>query len=117
MPHDLPPWQTVYPCFRRWQLLGYWQLWNKRLPKRLHSRSRKRSRAPLSEIANREAGQSRGYDSNKRCSGRKRHILVESLGSLLLVVVTAANVQDRDGAKLLLTRFYHSFLQSFCLGA
>jgi putative transposase len=40
---------------------------------------------------------------------------VDSLGLLLLVVVTAANVQDREGAKLLLTRFYQSFLQSFRL--
>jgi putative transposase len=44
----------------------------------------------------------RGFDAHKNINGRKRHILVDTLGLLLLVVVTAASVQDRDGAKLLL---------------
>jgi putative transposase len=49
-----------------------------------------------------EAGGERGYDSGKKIGGRKRHILVDTLGLLLLMVVTAANVQDRNGAQLLL---------------
>jgi len=44
----------------------------------------------------------RGYDAGKRVVGRKRHLLVDSLGLILLVVVHPANIQDRDGAKLLL---------------
>ena len=43
----------------------------------------------------------RGFDAGKLINGRKRHILVDTLGLLILVVVTAASVQDRDGAKLL----------------
>lgn len=46
----------------------------------------------------------RGYDSGKHVKGRKRHLLVDTLGLLLAVVVTAASVQDRDGAKLLFQR-------------
>jgi len=46
----------------------------------------------------------RGYDAGKKVNGRKRHILVDTLGLLLAVVVTAASVQDRDGARLLLSR-------------
>lgn len=44
----------------------------------------------------------RGYDAGKRVVGRKRHLLVDSLGLILLVVVHPANLQDRDGAKILL---------------
>ena len=44
----------------------------------------------------------RGYDAGKRVVGRKRHLLVDSLGLILLVVVHPANIQDRDGAKMLL---------------
>ena len=40
----------------------------------------------------------RGYDAGKKVKGRKRHILVDTLGLLLIVIVHAANIQDRDGA-------------------
>ena len=46
----------------------------------------------------------RGYDSGKHVKGRKRHVLVDTLGLLLVVVVTAASVQDRDGARLVFGR-------------
>jgi putative transposase len=56
-----------------------------------------------------EAGGVRGYDGGKLIAGRKRHILVDTLGLLLLVVVTAANVQDRNGAQLLLAPLAKQF--------
>lgn len=46
----------------------------------------------------------RGYDAGKKIKGRKRHILVDAMGLLLMVVVHAANIQDRDGAKLVLAK-------------
>lgn len=46
----------------------------------------------------------RGFDAGKKINGRKRHILVDSVGLLILVAVTAASVQDRDGARVLLKR-------------
>lgn len=51
-----------------------------------------------------EQGGLRGYDAGKKVKGRKRHILVDTLGLLLVVVVHAADVQDRDGARLVLGR-------------
>jgi putative transposase len=51
----------------------------------------------------------RGYDAGKRLVGRKRHLLVDTLGLILLVSVHPANVQDRDGAKLLLQRLAHQY--------
>jgi putative transposase len=50
-----------------------------------------------------EQGGPRGYDGAKKLCGRKRHLLVDTLGLVLLVVVTAANVQDRDGARTVLS--------------
>lgn len=47
----------------------------------------------------------RGYDAGKKLNGRKHHILVDTLGLLLAVVVTAASVQDRDGARLMLSHW------------
>jgi transposase len=47
---------------------------------------------------------SRGYDAAKKVNGRKRHLAVDTLGLLLAIVVTAASVQDRDGARPLLWR-------------
>ena len=51
----------------------------------------------------------RGYDAGKRVTGRKRHIVVDTMGLLLAVVVHAANIQDRDGAKLVLAKLLGRF--------
>lgn len=67
----------------------------------------KRRPAPRSSTANRSKRPkkgARGYDAGKQVTGRKRHILVDTMGLLLLVVVHAANIQDRDGAKLVLEK-------------
>ena len=49
-----------------------------------------------------EQGGPRGYDAGKKVNGRKRHLLVDTTGLVLMVVVHAADIQDRDGAKLVL---------------
>jgi putative transposase len=49
-------------------------------------------------------GEARGYDAGKKVKGRKRHVLVDTLGLLLVVAVTSASVQDHDGARLLFRR-------------
>lgn len=49
-----------------------------------------------------QVGGERGYDGGKKINGRKRHVLVDTLGNLLKAIVHPANIQDRDGAKLLL---------------
>jgi putative transposase len=64
-----------------------------------------------------EQGGERGYDAGKKGNGRKRHILVDTLGLLLLVMVHSAKVQDRDGAKLVLTAIKGLFLRLTLIGA
>ena len=56
-----------------------------------------------------EKGGPRGYDAGKRVAGRKRHIVVDTMGLLLDVVVHAASIQDRDGAKLVLAKLLGRF--------
>lgn len=108
MPHDFPPWQTAYYYFRYWKLKGIWH----RLLKALHTAERLRAgRSPDPTAAimdsqsvktTEESSGSKGYDAHKNVAGRKRHLLVDTMGLLLSVFVTPASMQDRQGARCLL---------------
>jgi putative transposase len=106
LPHDFPPYNTVYGYFWQWRNDGVWQ--------RVHDTLRAQVRQQAGRHKHPTAGcldsQSvkttqvpgvRGFDAGKLIKGRKRHVLVDTMGLLLVVVVTAASVQDRDGARLL----------------
>lgn len=114
LPKGYPPWQTVYGWYRRWQRTGVWQQIHDELRARLRVRSGKQ-RQPTAGIVDSQsvkvADQAgvRGYDAGKKVSGRKRHLLVDTLGLVLLAGVTPANVQDRDAARTLLARLAGRF--------
>jgi len=63
-----------------------------------------------------ETPEIRGYNAGKKVKGRKRHILVDTIGLLLIVVVHAANIQDRDGAKIVMEKVTGRFLDCSLLG-
>jgi len=104
LPHDLPPWGTVHFYYRKWRLDGTWAKILDVLRTRLRpadGRHKSPSAAVVdSQSVHTAAGGERGYDAGKRVAGRKRHIVVDTLGLLLAVVVHSASVQDRDGVKL-----------------
>jgi transposase len=109
MPADFPPWSTVYNHFAAWEKAGITQNLLDDLRDRVRLREG-RTAEPTAAIIDSQsvkaaetvAQSNRGYDAGKKINGRKRHIVVDTCGLLLVVLVTGAHVQDRDAARLLL---------------
>ena len=116
MPVDFPPWPAVYAFFERWSARGLPQ----RLVDRLRGRIRVaagRTETPTAAVIDSQSVKAAetvgaavcGYDGGKKIKGQKRHIAVDTLGLLICVIITAASVQDRDGAAPLLARLAEKF--------
>ena len=104
LPKDLPPWQSVYAQFRRWT--------DDRIFEQMHDRLRgmwrereHRAVQPTAAIIDAQSvrtsaqGGISGFDAGKKIKGRKRHLVTDTLGLVLAVLITGANVQDRDAAE------------------
>ena len=111
LPAHFAPWRTVYHYFRRWKKNGLWEALHTHLREfvRLMERRERHASAAIIDsqsVKSTECSDERGYDAGKKINGRKRHLLVDTLGLLLMVVVLPANIQDRAGAKPLLAAFF-----------
>ncbi len=109
LPREYPCWQSVYYHFRQWQRDGTWRAVHEHLRARVR-RQAGRHKHPTAGCLDSQSVRcsavpsARGYDAAKQMTGRKRHLLVDTLGLLLAVAVTSAAVTDRDGARSLLSR-------------
>jgi putative transposase len=110
LPSDFPHWKTVYHYFRTWRTDGTWERMNHKLHQWVRV-SEGREASPSAAMLDSQpvkiatpAAIEVGYDSAKQIKGRKRHLLVDTLGLVLMGVVSPANVPERAGAKLVLAR-------------
>jgi putative transposase len=109
LPWNFPPWKTVYHVFRAWSRDGTWAALHDAL--RVCVRAGEgRAAQPGAAIVDSQSVKSDGhggpvgYDAGKKIKGRKRHLLVDTLGLVLGVVVTPADCPERDGAQAVLRR-------------
>jgi putative transposase len=108
MPKDFPNYKSVYHYFRLWRIAGRWKAIHDRLRQRLRQ-SLGRQPSPSAAILDSQSvkttavgGDERGFDKAKQINGRKRHVLVDTLGLIITARVHSAARGEREGAKLVL---------------
>jgi len=109
LPKTYGPWETVYGTFARWKAAHVWESLNDCLRSGVRKQEGKRSRPTAcildsQTVRSADHGGEVGYDAAKKTKGRKRHLLVDTLGLILGVWITVANAPERAGAQGLLER-------------
>ena len=111
IPKEFGNWSTIYRCFKRWREQNRWAHIMEQLrqtERKTEGRNPEPSAGSMDSQSIKTATQNQdiGYDGNKKVKGRKRHILVDTLGLIIAVVVSDAGTNDRDGLVELLTQYF-----------
>ena len=122
LPRDFPPWETVYGYFARWRDDGTLDALHDALREQVRAKRERRNPVPSAGIVDSQTvkgadtvgSATRGFDAGKKLNGRKRHIVTDTIGLLLVVIVTAASIQDRDGGRGIL-KLLHGSLAAVAL--
>ena len=116
LPKTFGCWQTVYGYFNRWSRTGVWQQVMDELTRRERQRQGRKATpsagcVDAQSVKTATQGTTKGYDAGKQVHGRKRHVLVDTIGLVMRVGVTAADADDRDGLRALLRSYFATGVQ------
>lgn len=114
LPKDFPKWQLVYYYFRKWEAEGLIEYIHEELRKQVRRKHGKQDSPSLGLLDSQSVKVSsmtkeKGIDGNKKINGRKRHILTDTLGLVMSLVVHNANINDRQAGKQVLEKAKHKF--------
>ena len=104
LPSDFPKWQLVYYYFRKWTTEGLIEEFHDNLRNLIRINKGKEESPSLGlidsqTVKTRSSSTFKGYDGNKKINGRKRHIITDTMGFIIAIIIHSADIQDRDGAK------------------
>jgi putative transposase len=108
LPNNFPPWRRVYFYYWVWSHTGLWERINMTLVERARKKTGRRAKPSMALIDSQSVrtangGEQIGIDGHKKINGRKRHLVTDTLGNIVAVKVSAANVSDVAGGKQVLS--------------
>ena len=117
LPVDFPSWKLIYYYFDTWKKNGVFDVIHDSLVEKIRLKHGKKEQPTVGIIDAQSvkstlvSSEDKGFDAGKKIKGIKRHIIVDTLGLVLAIVIQSASVQDRDGAIPVINKLFESWNQ------